>query len=164
MPGPIALLTRQIMLRKHQSQTPTGIRPMSGMSRVTVLIDSTDPELESLKREMNSWFAQYPGVVLNIQAIPFSLNFKGCLNLLGLFRKKGRSAVDCGNEDMLVVLSKSTKFALRYAVATSRASFKVGREQLRNSPFDLVIEDPDFNFRSQREVFAALSDVLSKIK
>ncbi len=98
---------------------------MSDISQVTVLLDAGADDVDEAEEKVKAFFAGK-----GIQLVVVKVRPKKCIKV---------------HRDTQVLLSlvPYSGWRLEYAVRRSRAVFKIGRRQLPDEPFDLVVSDPD---------------------
>lgn len=133
-------------MRWRRSKTPTSLMRMSDISQVTVLLDAGADDVDEAEEKVKAFFAGK-----GIQLVVVKVRPKKCIKV---------------HRDTQVLLSlvPYSGWRLEYAVRRSRAVFKIGRRQLPDEPFDLVVSDPDGKSFSQIEVFARMMELLESLK
>ena len=66
--------------------------------------------------------------------------------------------------DLFISLFNNPDFALEYMAKTCKAKFKIGRRQMGDKLFDMVITDPADKTLSQWEGFIAIRRFLERIR
>lgn len=158
--GLVTLIVRMNALRKHSSKEATAITPLEGMKNVVLFLDSN--ELSSL-RDTNRAKDFFSSRRIAIEVYEMGID-RSDVNLWGIFKKRKNLAVARGDEDLFISLLKKDPFAVEYAARSSRASFKIGRSQLRGNVYDVVFTNPEGSEFTQSEVLDAVLDFLSKVK
>ena len=133
-------------MRWRRSKTPTSLMRMSDISQVTVLLDAGADDVDEAEEKVKAFFAGK-----GIQLVLVKVRPKKCIKV---------------HRDTQVLLSlvPDAGWRIEYAVHRSRARFKIGRKQLPDEPFDLVVSDPDGKSFSQIEVFARMMELLESLK
>lgn len=134
------------VLRWRRSKTPTSLMRMSDISQVTVLLDAGADDVDEAEEKVKAFFAGK-----GIQLVLVKVRPKKCIKV---------------HRDTQVLLSlvPDAGWRIEYAVHRSRARFKIGRKQLSDEPFDLVVSDPDGKSYRQVEVFARMMELLESLK
>lgn len=134
------------VLRWRRSKTPTSLMRMSDISQVTVLLDAGADDVDEAEEKVKAFFAGK-----GIQLVLVKVRPKKCIKV---------------HRDTQVLLSlvPDAGWRIDYAVHRSRARFKIGRKQLSDEPFDLVVSDPDGKSYRQVEVFARMMELLESLK
>lgn len=119
---------------------------MSDISQVTVLLDAGADDVDEAEEKVKAFFAGK-----GIQLVLVKVRPKKCIKV---------------HRDTQVLLSlvPDAGWRIDYAVHRSRARFKIGRKQLSDEPFDLVVSDPDGKSYRQVEVFARMMELLESLK
>lgn len=162
MKNPILTLYRRVVLQRDRSQVPTTLMPLSTIKRATVYVDGQaegeDPQL--VRRAVQQYF-DYHGIPVTILC-PQEQD----INLFGRLKNRARGIRgDSRREDLFVSLAGSPEnFAAEYEACCSTARFKVGRCNLPDGVFDLVVADPEEGESNQIAAFAAIKDFLDKIQ
>lgn len=142
----MANLLINTVLRWRRSKTPTSLMRMSDISQVTVLLDAGADDVDEAEEKVKAFFAGK-----GIQLVLVKVRPKKCIKV---------------HRDTQVLLSlvPDAGWRIEYAVHRSRARFKIGRKQLSDEPFDLVVSDPDGKSYRQVEVFARMMELLESLK
>ncbi len=161
MKNPILILYRKIVLQRDRSQVPTTLLPLSVIRRATVYVDGLaegeDPR--SIRRAVQQYF-DYHGIPVTILCPQ-----KRDINLFGRLKNRARGTQEARREDLFISLAGSPEnFAAEYEACCSKARFKVGRCDLPDGVFDLVVADPEEGEANQIAAFAAIKDFLDKIQ
>ena len=69
-----------------------------------------------------------------------------------------------GEPDLFISLLPENTYPLEYMARCSRARFKVGRRQIPDGVFDLVVMDPADKALSQKEAFGEIVKLLETVK
>ena len=168
---------RKSSLKKHASTVPTGILPLSQIKSYVAIIDVEDTTYDTCKSAILNYFRS-----MDIRGSVFFQDFrkigsedrlitsiqttitKKDLDWLGRPNKYKLGVLDEQNPDLFISLIKEPDFAIEYMTKTSKARFKIGREQMDGNLFDLVINDPAGKDISQLESWGAIKNYLGKIR
>lgn len=116
---------------------------LADISQITVLLDADAEDAPEAVNRIKEYFAKK-----GIQLIIFPVR-----------RKKLIRA--CRDTQVLLSLVPGDNWHLEYVVRRSRASFKIGRTQLPEDPFDLVVSDPEGTHFPQCEVFDRMMEIVT---
>ncbi len=167
---------RRQSLKKSASKEPTGLLPLSAVRSAVAFIDVEDTSFDACKNAIMAYFRNR-GIKVDIFFFDFRKIDKGerlitsinttvlrkDLNWYGRpSREKARIMLE-GNPDLLISLLPKADFPLEYMVRCSTARFKVGREQLADGLFDLVLKDPADKRLSQEEAFLEITKLLETV-
>ena len=168
---------RKRSLKKHASDVPTGILPLSQIKSYVAIIDVEDTSYDTCKSSILNYFRS-----MDIRGSVFFQDFrkigsedrlitsiqttitKKDLDWLGRPNKYKLGVLEEQNPDLFISLIKDPEFAIEYMTKTSKAKFKIGRKQMDGNLFDLVISDPAGKTISQLESFNALKTYLGQIQ
>ena len=168
---------RKRSLKKHASDVPTGILPLSHIKSYVAIIDVEDTSYDTCKSSILNYFRS-----MDIRGSVFFQDFrkigsedrlitsiqttitKKDLDWLGRPNKYKLGVLEEQNPDLFISLIKDPEFAIEYMTKTSKAKFKIGRKQMDGNLFDLVISDPAGKNISQLESFNAIKTYLAKIQ
>ena len=157
MTGPLKILFRHIALRKHSSDVPTEIRPLSAIRSVVVMTGADGSQQDALDRDIRAFFAGWKVQLKILTPTPKDVNWFGRL------KKTARSG-DFLPEELFISLVPGPDFTSEYEARCSRAVFKVGRTQLSGEVFDMVVMDASGEGSSQSEAFRTIADILKKVQ
>lgn len=176
MEGIIPDFFRKRSLRKHESTVPTKILPLGEMKSYVAILDVEDVSYNQCKTEIMNFFRRF-----EINGIVFFQDFRDIESEERLitsiqttitkkdvnwFGKPSEYKLEVMRErdpDLLLCLVENPGFSIEYLARTSSARFKVGRKQLGNNVFDLVMTAPEGKEINQLECFCAVRDLLLKI-
>lgn len=158
--GPVTLLARRIAVKKHASTVPTRILSLSQIKNATVLIDAMDPDLESTKKDAKKFFESH-----GIQ-VQFLTPMKWDINFFGWFKDKFRNpgGVERREDLFISMVADPDYFASEYELRCSKATFKVGRYQIKGDIVDLSIYNPSSSIPRLPEAFNVIKEYLLKIE
>ena len=161
MKNPVLTLYRMLVLKRDRSLVPTTLMPLSVIRKATVYIDGEaegeDPQ--SVRRAVQQYF-DYHGIPVTILCPR-----KRDVNLFGRLKSRARGAAESRQEDLFISLAGSPdNVAAEYEACCSKARFKVGRCDLPDDVFDLIVADPEEGEANQIAAFAAIKDFLDKIQ
>lgn len=167
---------RRRSLKKYSSSVQTGITPLSEIHSAVTFIDVEDPTFDICKEAILNFY-RANGIKGDIFFFDFrkigseerlitsitTTVLKKDLNWIG---KPSREKVDImlgSRPDLFISLINGHDFPIEFMAKCSEAKFKIGRQQIPGSTFDLVISDPDDKAYSEAEVFNAIKTYLNKI-
>ena len=157
MTDPVTSLARWLALRKRASKAPTHIIPLEDVHKVVVFLDTADPDTDLAKKQIKIFFDRLGAEVV------FLAPRKWEVNLFGWMKNISKLGLRDLDEDLFISLADSYNFAAEYAARCSRATFKVGHEQLKGGVFDLVVSKREHILPRQGEIFEAMTEYLLKI-
>ena len=161
MENPLKLLARKIALHKHESHVPTSIMPLSEIRYVTIFLDTTDADVEQIRKDAKEFFSKYDAKLRLVHPEKWDINWYGR-------RKETRSVVagmeDDFQEDLFINLSAEPEFAGEYEARCSKARFKIGRLPLKGEVYDIVITNPENQLPRSPVAFSVIKDYLIMIK
>ncbi len=160
MKRPLLTLFRRLALRSLKGETSTGLLPLQQIHGALVIVDAGEGE-EAVSKLCNSvkQFFEYHGIPVQVAAPS-----KKELDLIGRPKKKLREALSAG-ADLLVCLDASPEgFTAEYLSRAVPARFKVGCRALEGNVYDLVVAPPSGARSGQAASFAAIRDILVKIR
>ena len=170
-------LFRRHSLKKYASTEPTSITPLDKVHSAVAFIDVEDTSFNECTNALMIFFREH-----NIKGDIFFFDFrkltegerlitsitttilKKDLNWFGRPSREKVNLMLSGEPDMFISLLPSTDYTLEFMAKCSKARFKIGREQLPGSTFDLVIKDPEDRTLNEAEVFAELVKFMDKIR
>jgi hypothetical protein len=168
---------RKRSLRRHASRVPTGILPLERIHSAVAVIDVQDPFFDACKESILSFYREY-----DIKGSIFFMDFRKIGNEERLitsiqttitrkdvnwYGKPSRYKMNVLAEmapDLFISLFNNPDFALEYMAKTCKAKFKIGRRQMGDKLFDMVISDPADKTLSQWEGFIAIRHFLERIR
>lgn len=133
-------------LRWLESKVPTSLMRFSDISQVTVLLDAGAEDAAEAEEKVKAFFAGRGIQLVLVKVL------------------SGRRIKAHKETQVLLSLVPDAGWRIEYAVHRSRARFKIGRKQLSDEPFDLVVSDPDGKSYRQVEVFARMMELLESLK
>ena len=136
-------LIRLLCLRAHRSDVPTSFVPLSELRSVAVFVDDSDPGCEPARLSIRKFFGDRGMEISVISASDRDIRT---------------------SSDLFIALNTKGSIDERYAAASSRARFKIGRHGLRNSPYDFVLSDPEEGPASVGDAFDANARLLTSVK
>lgn len=170
-------LFRKTSLKKHSSTVPTEILPLGKIRSYVAIIDVEDNSFDACKTTIMNYFRS-----LDIKGSVFFQDFRKIgnedrlitsiqttitrkdLDWIGRPNKYKMNILEEQNPDLFISLIKEPDFAIEYMARTSKARFKIGRQQLEGNLFDIVISDPAGKEVSQLDCFTAIKSYLNKIQ
>ena len=170
-------LLRKQDLKKYASTEPTGILPLGQIRSAVAFIDVEDTSYDLCKVEMTNFFRAN-----NIKVDIFFIDFRKLTDGerlitsitttvlkkdLNIFGRPSREKIDLmleGNPDLFLSMFPRNEYAVEFMAKCSRARFKIGRFQLPDNTFDLVIKDPAGRAYSEAEAFREIAAFLRKIR
>jgi len=168
---------RKRSLRRHASDVPTEILPLSKIKSYVAIIDVEDPSFDTCKSNIMNYFRG-----MDIRGAVFFQDFRKIgsedrlitsiqttitrkdLDWIGRPNKYKMGVLEEQAPDVFISLIKEPDFAIEYMSRTSKARFKIGRKQIGGDLFDLVVSDPEGKDLSQQESFNAMKMYLGKIQ
>ena len=177
MSDPIRNIFRNRALKKFRSSVPTGITPLDQIHSAVAFIDVEDTSFDDCKEAILAFYREHEikGEIfffdfrkitsdeLLITSIQTTV-LKRDLNWIGRPNKEKINLMLGSDPDLFISLINGQDFPIEFMAACSKARFKIGRTQLKDHTFDLVLTDPKDKVLSQYEVFEELKQILSKIK
>ena len=162
MKNPVLTTLRWMDLRRNVSTLSTGLLPLKKVHSAVVFVDAVEQgdDAERVSRAVRQFF-EYQGIPVTILS-----PVKKDLNMIGRLkpRVRGRHR-NPRREDLFISLAATPEsFAAEFEARCSRARFKVGRFQLPEKVFDLVVAAPGGVDATQSAAFSAIKDYLSKIR
>ena len=164
-------------LRRHASKTPTGILPLSKIRSAVALIDVEDTSFDLCKNRMLLFFREH-----NIHIEIFYLDFRRLpdgerlitsingtilrkdLNWFGRPSDETLRLLSLCEPDLLISAIRDKDYAYEFIVSSSPARFKVGRKQLQNEVFDIVLSEREDKILSEADAFENMAKLLEKIR
>ena len=164
-------------MKRHASTVPTGILPLSQIKSYVAIIDVEDTSYDTCKTSIMNFFRS-----LDIRGSVFFQDFrkigsedrlitsiqttitKKDLDWMGRPSKYKLGVMEKEDPDLFISLIKEPDFAIEYLTKTTKARFKIGRKQMDDNLFDLVISDPAGKNISQLESWGVIKNYLGKIR
>ena len=168
---------RKSSLRKHSSTIPTEILPLGKIHSYVAIIDAEESTFDVCKTAIMNFFRAH-----DIKGCVFFQDFrkigsedrlitsiqttitKKDLDWLGRPSRYKMNILEEQAPDLFISLIKNPDFSIEYMARTSKARFKIGRQQMSGNLFDLVISDPEGKEVSQLDSFSAIKSYLTKIQ
>ena len=168
---------RKRSLRKHSSTIPTEILPLGKIHSYVAIIDAEESTFDVCKTAIMNFFRAH-----DIKGCFFFQDFrkigsedrlitsiqttitKKDLDWLGRPSRYKMNVLEEQAPDLFISLIKNPDFSIEYMARTSKARFKIGRQQMSGNLFDLVISDPEGKEVSQLDSFSAIKSYLTKIQ
>lgn len=160
MKRPLLTLFRHCALRSLEGGAPTGLLPLKQFRSAVVILNAGEGEeaVAKLSRSIRQFF-EYQGIPVQLVAPS-----RKEVDLIGRPKKSVREALAAG-ADLLVCLDASPEgFTAEYLSRTVPARFKVGCRALDGNVYDLVVAPPEGGSGGQAASFAAIRDILVKIR
>lgn len=168
---------RRKFLRKTAGKSTSGLLPLSAIHSATVIMDAEDTGCEACKSKVEA-FCKSNGIKLAVWFFDFagkgederqttSLDrtlLKKDLNWWGRPSMEMMKTFAAESPDMMISLIDSNHFPVECMAKCSGARFKIGRKQLKDRTFDLVIEDSPSKCFSQEEAFVEITRYLETIR
>lgn len=174
---PVKDMLRRHSLKKHASTEPTGFVPLEKIHSAVAFIDVEDTSFNECKNMLMIFFREH-----NIKGDIFFFDFrkltegerlitsitttvlKKDLNWFGMPSREKVNLMLSGEPELFISLLPTTDYPLEFMAKCSRAHFKIGRQQLPDNVFDLVIKDPEDRRLSEAEVCRELIKFMDKIR
>lgn len=168
---------RKQALRKWSSKIPTAIIPLSEVKTAVAFLDVEDTSFDDCKVALTSYFKAN-----NIRGEIFYFDFRRIgsdellitsitntvlrkdINWYGKPSDEKLALLDSIEPDMLISLIGNEIFTCEFAARYCKARFKVGRYQLSDRTFDLVVGDPSDRKLLQIESFEGIKQFIDKIR
>lgn len=170
---------RKRKIKKHISDVPTGLLPMSQISTVNVIIDVEEPGFDDLKEDILSWGRSIDAKV-SIYFFDFRRLGKDELLLTSITNTLLKKELDWvgtpdlskiaplleEKSDLFISMVDNGLFPIDFLTRCTKARFKIGRRGYAGHPFDMVLTGGETaDLRSDaREIFAAITEFLNKIQ
>lgn len=166
---------RRRSLKKARSKVESGFIPLSQVHGAVAFIDVEDTSFDQCKNEMLLFFRRH-----NIHGELFYFDFRKLgdgerliTSINGTVLKKDLNWFDRpsdekinvmldGDPELFISVLDSTDYPIEYMAKASTAKFKIGRRQLPDNVFDLVVSDAN-SPRSEVEVFRLIASFLEKV-
>ena len=170
-------LPRRWSFRKSASQEPTGLLPLQEVHSAVAFISVEDQQFEACKNAILAFYREN-----NIKGSVFFFDFRKIekgerlitsiattvlrkdLNWYGKPSPEKTRLMLEGKPDLFISLLPAATYTLEYLARCSKARFKVGRQQLPDHVFDLVVMDPAEKKLSQLEVFQEIVKLLETVR
>ena len=174
---PVKDMLRRQSLKKNASTEPTGFVPLSKIRSAVAFIDVEDTSFNECKNTLLLFFREH-----NIKGDIFFFDFrkltegerlitsitttilKKDLNWFGKPSHEKVSLMLNGEPDLFISLLPTIDYPLEFMATASRAHFKIGRVQLPQKTFDLVIKDPEDRKLNEAEACRELIKFMDKIR
>ncbi len=168
---------RKRKLRKFISGVPTGFLPLDKISTVNVLIDVEEPGFDNLRDDILAW-GRHHGLKVCIYFFDFRKLGKEELLLTSIqttiIRKdlswiKTPDIAKVGplineDSDLLISMIDNGDFPVEFLSKCSKARFKIGRCGFKGHPYDMVISGNAAEEMDSRTFFAAIKELLNKVR
>ena len=170
---------RRRKIRKYNRAVPTGLRPLSEISTINVIIDVEEVGYDALKEEILSWgksigkkvaiyyfdFRKLGKNELLLTSIQTTVARKD-LNWFGMPAYDQVASLIEEPGDLLISLIDNGDFPVDFVTRCSASRFKIGRRAYPGHCFDLICSGKQTEgLRSGgSEVFSAIVDFLGKIE
>ena len=170
---------RKRKIRKYISDIPTGIRPLSEISTVNVVIDVEEPGFDILKEDILAW-GRKQGIKVSIYFFDFrkigqeellltsitTTIIKKELDWLGTPDLGKLSGLLEEPSDLFISLIENGNFPIEFVSRCAKARFKIGRSPFQGHAYDMVISgSPTEDLRSDvRRIFAGMTEFLEKVR
>ena len=173
--GTLKEIVRKVSLKRCRSRVPTGIMALKDIRSAAVLMDARKEDCEQCKNAVLDFYHRN-GIAGEIYYFDLRDIEKGerlftavgttvlkrDLNWYGKPSPSIVSTLKARSSDLLISLIDSSDFTLDYLVSSAEARFKIGRKELGDNVFDIVLNGTDA--LGQYEVFERVKDLLSKIQ
>ena len=165
---------RRKFIRKTAGKSTSGLLPLSAIRSATVIMDADDTACKSKVEafckangiKLTVWFFDFAGkgederqtTSLDRTLLKKDLNWWGrpSMETIKTFAEE--------RPDMMISLIDNNHFPVECMAKCSRARFKIGRKQLKDRTFDLVIGDSPSQSFSQEEAFVEITRYLETIR
>ena len=163
---------RRKFIRKTAGKSTSGLLPLSAIRSATVIMDAEDTGCEACKSKVEA-FCKSNGIKLTVWFFDFAgkgederqtTSLKKDLNWWGRPSMETIKTFAAESPDMMISLIDSNHFPVECIAKCSGARFKIGRKQLKDRTFDLVIEDSPSKCFSQEEAFSEITRYLETIR
>lgn len=171
--------SRNRRIRKYVSDIGTGLIPLSSISTANIVIDVEEPGFDVLKEDIMAW-GRNTGIKVNIYFFDFrrigkdellltsitNTILKKELDWVGMPDLKKVSGLIDEKSDLFISMVNNSDFPIDFLARCAKARFKVGRCGYDAHPYDLILAGGETaDLRSEaRQIFAAITDFLTKIK
>jgi hypothetical protein len=170
---------RNRRIRKYVSDIETGLIPLSSIKTANVVIDVEEPGFDVLKEDIMAW-ARNTGIKVNIYFFDFRRIGKDELLLTSITNTLLKKELDWTGmpdltkvagvieekSDLFISMVDNGNFPIDFLARCSKARFKIGRYEYDGHPYDMILAGGETtDLRSEaRQIFAAITDFLTKIK
>lgn len=170
---------RNRRIRKYVSDVETGLIPLSSIKTANVVIDVEEPGFDVLKEDIMAW-ARNTGIKVNIYFFDFRRIGKDELLLTSITNTLLKKELDWTGmpdltkvagvieekSDLFISMVDNGNFPIDFLARCSKARFKIGRYEYDGHPYDMILAGGETtDLRSEaRQIFAAITDFLTKIK
>ena len=170
---------RNRRIRKYVSDIETGLIPLSSIKTANVVIDVEEPGFDVLKEDIMAW-ARNTGIKVNIYFFDFRRIGKDELLLTSITNTLLKKELDWTGmpdltkvagvieekSDLVISMVDNGNFPIDFLARCSKARFKIGRYEYDGHPYDMILAGGETtDLRSEaRQIFAAITDFLTKIK
>ena len=170
---------RNRRIRKYVSDVETGLIPLSSIKTANVVIDVEEPGFDVLKEDIMAW-ARNTGIKVNIYFFDFRRIGKDELLLTSITNTPLKKELDWTGmpdltkvagvieekSDLFISMVDNGNFPIDFLARCSKARFKIGRYEYDGHPYDMILAGGETtDLRSEaRQIFAAITDFLTKIK
>lgn len=163
--GILSIAVRSLKLRRHRSTVPTGLIPLEQVHRAVVFLDSEDGGCEEAKEEIIRFFADN-GIELTLLCPrKWEISWWGGLKKVkGEKVKKVKKVKKLSDEDLFISLAGESNKTAEYLARCSKAKCKVGRFNLSDGLFDIIVTNSDDMLPKLVDVFRTMKDILIKIQ
>ncbi len=160
MKHPLLTLFRHCALRSLKGGAATGLLPLGQFRSALVIVDAAEGEeaVAKVSRSVRQFF-EYQGIPVQIAAPS-----RKELDLIGRPKRKLREALSAGADLLVCLDALPDGFTAEYLSRTVPARFKVGCRVLEGNVYDLVVAPPEGGAGGQAAAFAAIRDILVKIR
>lgn len=174
---PVKDMLRRHSLKKNASMEPTGFVPLDRIRSAVAFIDVEDTSFNECKNILMQFFREH-----NIKGDIFFFDFrkltegerlitsitttilKKDLNWFGKPSREKVALMLNGEPDLFISLLSTVDYPIEFMAKSSRAHFKVGRVQLPDDTFDLVIKDPEGRSLNEAEFCREMIKFMDKIR
>lgn len=168
---------RKRSLRRHASRIPTSIIPLERIRTAVAVIDVRDSSFDACKESILSFYKEY-----EIKGSIFFMDFRKIsqeerlitsiqttitrkdVNWYGRPSRYKMNVLAEMDPDLFISLLNNPDFSLEFMAKTCKAKFKIGRQQMGDKLFDMVISDPAGKTLSEWESFLAMRRFLERIR
>lgn len=173
---PIQDIFRRYCLKKDASTVRTGITALDRIRTAVTLIDSRDPSAEKCRSAIQTfyWANGIAGEIFALdlhkmdkeerQHVSDNTLVRTDLNWFGRPAHEKVGPMFQADPDLFICLVDRDDFPVEYIAKVSPARFKIGRRQLRDEPFDIVVNNPESKQHPAATVFDEMVSVMQKIR
>ena len=168
---------RKTCLKKQQSKLTTAILPMRELNSAITFIDAEDPSFNLCKEKISDFYKENNLIgkifFFDLRKLekeqPYKTNveetvIRGDLNWYDKPRGEKIDRMLFDSYDVLISLVNRNDFPLEFMTRCTNAKFKIGRQQINGTAFDLVITAPSDKRVTGAESFEAMREFLTMIK